>query len=179
MPSDLEILKTLVRPPKEPKYSSGDWGAIEDSLGIEFPNDYKEFISVYGSGSLQSFIHIVNYLDNRLSSQELISVVFSQLETYKESGKCEEFKAYPDEGGLLPFANTDDGNYLFWVMDGEPNKWAVAAFDFSSGLILHVPEMGMVKCLLRLVQKDNPFDGKFCNIKNFNRPCTYTPWQEK
>ena len=78
---------------------------------------------------------------------------------------------------MLPFASTDDGNYLFWEMVGEPDEWSVAAYDFSSGSILHVPEMGMVKCLLRLVQTDNPFGDRFCNVENFNPPCTFEPWK--
>jgi len=35
----------------------------------------------------------------------------------------------------------------------------------------------MVKCLLRLVQTDNPFGDRYCNVENFNPPCTFEPWK--
>lgn len=178
MNPDLKSLSELVPPPASPVSADSGWQEVETKLGVELPSDYKAFVSIYGSGSLQSFVHIVNYSDDRLSSEELISVVFSQLESYMDAGKCEEFKAFPEEGGLLPFASTDDGNYLFWKTEGKPQQWAVVAYDFTSGTIVHVPGMGMVNCLLRLVQKDNPFGDRFCNIENFNPPCTFVSWQE-
>tara|TARA_R110002167_G_scaffold342940_1_gene551806 strand:- start:2041 stop:2580 length:540 start_codon:yes stop_codon:yes gene_type:complete len=178
MDPDLKLLTELVPPPDAPVCTDSDWQEVEKNLGVELPGDYKDFVSIYGSGSLQSFIHIVNYSDSRLSSAELISVIFSQLESYQEAGKCEEFKAFPAEGGLLPFASTDDGNYLFWKTEGKPPQWAVAAYDFTSGTIVHIPGLGMVNCLLRLVQKDNPFGDRFCNIENFTPHCTFVPWQE-
>lgn len=178
MDPDLKLLTELVPPPDAPVCADSEWQEVETKLGVELPDDYKAFVSIYGSGSLQSFIHIVNYSDNRLSSAELISVIFSQLESYQEAGKCEEFKAFPAAGGLLPFASTDDGNYLFWKTAGKPPHWSVAAYDFTSGTIVTVPGLGMVNCLLRLVQKDNPFGDRFCNSENFTSPCTFEPWQE-
>jgi hypothetical protein len=182
MNTDLELLQSLVTPPDTPFCANTDWQQVESHLGIGLPNDYKEFISVYGTGSLQSFLHIWNYSDDQSSERDPINdiaEVFSQLEGYKQSGQTLDFRPFPEEGGLLPFASTDDGNYLNWKIDGTPDEWSVAAYDFGSGTILHVPGLGMVKCLVRLVQKDNPFGDRFCNIDNFNPPCVYEPWQSE
>ena len=177
--SDLDILKAVVKPPINPLGANVKWETVESRLGVGLPADYKAFISVFGTGSLQTFLHIWNFSDTRMSDPlKGIAKVFSQLEYYKKTGKPIEFTRFPEVGGLLPFASTDDGNYLFWRMEGEPDSWDVAAFDFTTGFILDAPGVNMVKCLLRLVQKDNPFGDRFCNIENFNPPCTFAPWQE-
>lgn len=177
MNANLELLKSLIPPPDNAMFADSGWSQVENQLGVPLPADYKEFISVYGSGSLQSFLHIMNLSDSRIAFQEVVSVVFSQLSSYREAGKCGCYKAFPEPGGLLPFASTDDGNYLFWRMDGNPDTWPVAAFDFSSGTIVDAPGVSMVECLLRFVRKDNPFGDCFCNIECFNAPCRFSPWQ--
>lgn len=174
----LKQFKSLVPPPPNPMGIDTEWEQVESHLGVGLPTDYKEFISLYGTGSLQRFIHIWNFSDSR-STDPLVGIaqVFAQLKYYRESEKCDEFEAFPNVNGLLPFASTDDGNYLFWKMNGKPRNWEVAAYDFSSGTILYAPNLGMVNCLLRLVQKDNPFGDRFCNVENFNPPIRYKPFE--
>lgn len=176
MIAELKAFSALVVPPSEPRYASEDWQKVERGLGMELPSDYKQFIALYGSGSLQSFLHVVNFSDPRIPARQILDAIFSQLRSYQEAGKCDQFTAYPDKGGLFPFASTDDGNYLFWQTDGDANQWGVAGYDFTSGEILYVKQLGMVGCLLKLVQKANPFGDRFCNIENFDPPCVFKPW---
>ncbi|GAB4158229.1 MAG: hypothetical protein Tsb009_35390 [Planctomycetaceae bacterium] len=175
MPSDIETLKTLVKPPESPKASGGNWEEVEKHLGITFPPDYKEFISIYGTGSLQSFMHIWNYLDVPADSdaKEVIKQITSEYEWDREHGRPVEFVPYPQPGGLIPFASTDDGNYLNWQTTGKPSEWCVVAYDCGPGRLIYAEGVNMVRCIRMLVQKDNPFGDAFCNVESFNPPVSY------
>ncbi|MEW4454582.1 SMI1/KNR4 family protein [Bremerella sp. JC817] len=86
MTAELKSFSKLVVPPSEPMYTNEDWQQVERSLGIELPKDYKQFISVYGSGTLQSFLHILNYSDPRIPAQQITDTIFSQLKSVPRGG---------------------------------------------------------------------------------------------
>jgi hypothetical protein len=48
-------LRRLVPPPAHPDGADGDWAACERELQLRLPEDYKEFISAYGSGTICGF----------------------------------------------------------------------------------------------------------------------------
>jgi hypothetical protein len=177
MVGELEILKQLIPPPEEPVCPDGDWRAIEVQLGIEFPDDYKRFIADYGSGSLQSFLHIWNYLalPAEQDPKEIIQQITTEYEYDQAAGYDINFVAYPEPGGLIPFASTDDGNYLNWRTAGAPDDWSVVAYDCGSGQLICAEGVGMVACLCKLVQQENPFRDAFCNVDSFSPPITYRP----
>lgn len=175
MRNDLNILKSLVPPPKLATCPDGNWGVIERHLGFKLPPDYKEFIGVYGTGSLQSFIHIWNYLDVPSGSDilEVIRQITSEYEYDRKAGYPIEFKAYPQPGCLIPFCSTDDGNYLNWRTTGKPSEWCVVAYDCGTGRLIPAEGINMVQCLTMLVQKVNPFGNAFCNVESFVPPIIY------
>lgn len=35
------------------------WKEIEDTIGTKFPSDYKQFISLYGTGGIDDFLWIL------------------------------------------------------------------------------------------------------------------------
>jgi hypothetical protein len=43
-------LTKILPPPSQPVEASGDWDEVERTLGTALPDDYKEFISLYGTG---------------------------------------------------------------------------------------------------------------------------------
>ena len=47
-----------------PKTTSGndnsDWDALPAGLGKRLPNVYKEFVSIYGTGSIGGFLWVLN-----------------------------------------------------------------------------------------------------------------------
>jgi len=178
MRADLKVLTRLVSPPKKPQCPDGDWRKVELQLGFKLPPDYKQFISVYGSGGLQSFMHIWNYLDNS-PEDDIVKVtgqITSEYQYDKEAGYPIDFKPYPQPGCLIPFCSTDDGNYLNWRTTGKPNEWCVVAYDCGSGRLIPAESVNMVRCLTMLVQKRNPFGDAFCNVDSFTPPVTYTPF---
>jgi len=170
--TDLEILQTLVVPPESPQTGEGDWKSVEDFLGISFPRDYKKFISFYGQGTLQSFMHIWSYLGKH-DAKDVIENVTAEYKYDLEKGYEIEFKPYPEPGCLIPFASTNDGNYLNWRTDGEPDSWCVVAYDCDTASLVPAEGVSMVKCIRMLIEKDDPFDDGFCNIENFNPPFSF------
>src|SRR5436305_4529450 len=58
-----EILLQLLHPSIRPLHSKGDWNQVEADLERQLPEDFKAFISAYGSGSIGSFLSIVNPFD--------------------------------------------------------------------------------------------------------------------
>ena len=172
----LKVIKKLAPPPKEPQCPKGSWKKVELQIGFKLPPDYKQFIAAYGTGSLQSFMHIWNYLDVPSGTHlpNVIKQITSEYEFDKKAGYPIDFTPYPQSGCLIPFCNTDDGNYLSWRTTGNPSDWCVVAYDCGSGRLIPAEGMNMVKCLIALVQKENPFGNAFCNVEIFAAPVTYT-----
>lgn len=102
--------------------SSADaWASVEARLGTSLPDDYKEFIGLYGSGRIANFLWIFNpFSSNKnlnLEQQiELQSSVLGELESY---GEKNPYKSFPAPGGVLPFGITDNGDVVFWRTAGD------------------------------------------------------------
>jgi len=56
----LKKLKSILKIP-DTAYCTGDgtkWSEIEKTLAIQFPEDYKAFINIYGTGRISDFAYI-------------------------------------------------------------------------------------------------------------------------
>jgi hypothetical protein len=99
------------------------------------PDEYKEFISTYGTGGIDNFIWILNpfVLDENFNLMERGKVI---REAYLESKQNfpQDFihDVYPDVGGLLPWAITDNGDEIYWRTDNNPNKWSIVIYGSRS-----------------------------------------------
>jgi hypothetical protein len=175
--ADVRALNQWVPPPQKPRCPTGDWAAVETKLGLRLPQDYMEFIGSYGTGSLQSFLHIWNYLDVPAGTdvRDAIRSINAEYQRDRDVGYKLDFEPYPSPGCLIPFCSTDDGNYLNWRTSGEPSIWCVVAYDCGLGRLIAAEGVGMVKCLLMLAQKRNPFGDSFCNVESFQPPLVYRP----
>jgi len=56
----LSELGKLMNPPAHPLEADVEWGAVEAALSATLPQDYKDFIGMYGSGSINGFLTILN-----------------------------------------------------------------------------------------------------------------------
>ena len=120
----LKKLKSILRVPQT-VYSTGDsfsWARTEKEHGISFPAEYKEFISTYGTGSIDDFIWILTPFENESSIN-----IFSRAEIMRDSynylkkSSPDDFKysIYPDEKGLLVWGYTDNGDELYFNLESE------------------------------------------------------------
>jgi hypothetical protein len=124
-------LKNILIPPALPNENGNGetWPLIDDK--IEFPEDYVEFISAYGTGRIADFIALFNPFSknedlNFFEQKTLVIEDFNYL--IQEDAEYYKYILYPNDGGLLPLGVTDNGDYLFWVVNdmGNSNSWKTA-----------------------------------------------------
>lgn len=149
----IEALVQVLPPPEVPIASfSGSWGPVEAELGIRLPQDYKDFVRIFGSGYLLEFMGInVPYFWN--PHMRLVSAVRA---IYRSFGDYDDFGLllWPASGGLLPFGSTDNGDYLFWKTEGDPDAWTVAIWS-RGDVALEFLDCGLTEFLTGLVSGTN------------------------
>lgn len=122
-----KIFELLV-PPAMPK-GSPDWMSFESELGTALPEDYKRFVTSYGSGKIDGFLSVftpegrTQWVDLLWRSRDHEEIGFSRLELHPP------FPSFPAEGGLLAFGQTDNGDALYWRTTGSPVHWTVLAYE--------------------------------------------------
>lgn len=120
----IENLVGIIPPPAAPLGTfSGPWEPIEAELGVRLPDDYKNFVRLYGHGDLMTFVGIhvpVSWSPyaRLVQAARFISKIFKDEEDLP-------FPMWPSSGGLLPFGTTDFGDTLFWLTLGAPEDWCV------------------------------------------------------
>lgn len=105
------------------------WESVQEQLGIDFPTDYYEYASTYGSGSFVDTGRLRVIVYNPLSSQYLDSVkAHTDLLTSLRAGEGDKFIPYdvfPASGGLLPWGSDDNANEVYWLTKGRSSKWRI------------------------------------------------------
>ena len=104
------------------------WEKVEERLGLGLPTDYKEFITLYGSGRISKFVWIFNPLSKRknINLFEQVERQLSALRTLSSEFREQcPYKLFPASGGLLPVGLTDNGDVLHWLTSESPSNWSV------------------------------------------------------
>lgn len=145
----LEKLVRMVPPPKHP-VEVGDneaFAIVERELGVALPSDFKRLIQSYGSGQWQDFWYVLNpfsanrYLNLVQQATVLRPAACSTLDAERTGRESEPASyphlIYPEPGGILPWAVTDNGGRLFWITAGPPAHWRTVYYadrspDFES-----------------------------------------------
>lgn len=124
----LEALMALVPPPTEPfEAFEGPWEPVEAALGTALPQDYKDFVRVYGSGYFMQILGVHVPGSANLNTQ-LEHQVRVWAETFREFGDA-PYPVWPEPGGLMAFGGTDNGDVLSWLQRGMPDEWVVVVWD--------------------------------------------------
>jgi hypothetical protein len=128
--SSLEALNKVLKPPGCPseRPRESDWQPIEQNLGFELPEDYKEFIGCYGTGAVDNFLWVFSPFSknkhlNLLQEGKVKLQALRQLAD--EFGEEIPYLLYPDSNGLLPWGVTDNGDVLYWLCKGPPTSWLI------------------------------------------------------
>ena len=128
----IEALIKAVPPPASPFQAfSGPWEPVEAEIGRELPQDYKEFARLYGSGHWFDFMGV--YVPRtRNPWSRLERQVRMVCDTFFDRDEL-PYLLWPVQEGLVPFGQTDNGDYLFWRPRGVLKDWGVAVWDRGSG----------------------------------------------
>jgi hypothetical protein len=125
-----QLLSILSPPASAPKVADAEIAAIERSLGLRLPDDYKAFAAAYGTGTLDDFITVLTPTA-RISHFRLDDYGEEMLKVLRElraGGEEMPRPIHPEPGGLLPWGVTSNGDWGYWVTDpaAQPDLWPVA-----------------------------------------------------
>ncbi|MEZ6057218.1 MAG: SMI1/KNR4 family protein [Planctomycetaceae bacterium] len=122
-----ELVKVLPPPSKPLDTDESLLVRLETCTRTPFPADFIEFGKVYGSGQIKSAYSWEVWSPFR-STYPLIILEFARTwELFRDAMELgnEPFRIFPQVGGLLPFAQSDGGDWVCWETVGEPDEWGV------------------------------------------------------
>ncbi|MEZ6140925.1 MAG: SMI1/KNR4 family protein [Zavarzinella sp.] len=156
----LTLLKNIIPPPATPSEvgTLSQWRDFENSLGIQLPADYRDFIFTYGSGLFAGFYLVYN----PFSTSQYISLLPSitrvcsiNRESKKEFPDRFPYSYYPETNGLLPWGNDENGNDYFWLTKGKPDEWQVVQ-DENRGKGIQTHPFTFTQFLVSILKKETP-----------------------
>jgi len=153
-------LEALVPPPTAPIAADGDWTMVEQTLGVRLPTDFQALVRRYGHGQ---FADITLLTPFSAGAEDLFNLVYrarAQLDLYRDHRDAwpEDFpySLYPEPQGLLEWANTGNGDGLYWLTLGEPDSWPVVIWNIREGSRRY--EIGAVELLFAYLSGQREVD---------------------
>lgn len=131
--TSLAKLITLVPPPAQPTAAKGDWAAVEADLGFSLPEDYKSFVSLYGSGSISRIIVVGNPFLRAISARRYWE---NWVDIYRDKASYGieiPYDLYPNCPGLLPCGSYLDSDIINWLTDKDLNQWRLLYYGRGQG----------------------------------------------
>lgn len=139
----LDELTAILSPPTRPRHgdSPRDWEAVEEELGLQLPEDYKQFVDLYGVGVVEDDTTEIRIKSPRDKSgyDQLLDIGRARAESVLETEDPEErpYSVHPQIPGLLPIATDVNGYTLFLFTRGEPEEWPVTILSESGDFEEH------------------------------------------
>ena len=133
----LDDLKATMAPPAIPLGVEARWDEIQVEAELTIPADFKAFVEAYGEGSIGGFLWLLHPGSaNRVV--EMTGVVRAIDDAYATLRRSHPMTyllpSLPEQGSFLPWALTDNGDYLGWLVEGcDPDAWPVAVLDDEDG----------------------------------------------
>ncbi len=162
MQDKLDRLIHLVPPPRHPNDNKGDWAQIEAETNLKFPEDYKRFIGIYGTGTFCGIMEIDSpFCAARVwgSIQERYHKGTALFKMLDEIGGLVSYPHYPTVPGLLACA-TFGSDLLGWYTDENPESWFMI-YRSRTGEYFELPEFGFVDFLFGAITGEIPIDRPF------------------
>lgn len=150
-----EITARLPLPSSPKETNELKWDEVEQEVGVELPSCYKEFVSTYGTGSVGGFLWVFNPASkNRSLNGEAIRYFLSSYAELKQEFPADYTRpAFPTWNSFLPWAVTDNGDTLVWILDGDPaDNWKVGIMG-ADQVEEEISELGFVEFIVQLLDK--------------------------
>lgn len=136
---------------------------VNDTQSI-VPQDYLEFIQVLNVNGFNFYLWFFSPLDKGwdhfLDVIEGINESYTYLKNEElndgGSGFDYPYELYPEEGGLLPWAQADNGTVFFWLTYSE-KPWTIVVYDEMSDYFEY--EMTTTEFIYKLISGDIPDSG--------------------
>lgn len=148
--------ETLLRlmPPGSGGAAAVDWPALTGSWGRDFPGDYKQFMTVYGFGTIQNFLVVVEpEAKGPLPRSEIGGML---QETATAELTWEHVRKAPQLSGVAPlliaWGVSAGADILCWdATSTDPDDWPVLVVHRGDSLWRRY-DCGMVEFLARLLR---------------------------
>ncbi|CAA6822580.1 MAG: Unknown protein [uncultured Sulfurovum sp.] len=171
----IENLIKVMTPPEHPLAtgSKDDWAVVEKTIGTILPDDYKEYISIYGIGRIGDFLWALNpfYVEGSANLMETMEYFQDSYIEFKRDFPEDFLKeVFPKDNSLLLWGMTDNGDFLYWAYDSNqnPNNWKVGITNMRDDEE-YIFNMNMSTFLEKLVKAEiqtNAFPEDWLKIKN-------------
>ena len=129
--SAVDRLLALVPAPRG-RVSSGEWSRVAVELGVPLPRDFVELATAWGDGWLVDPVSLAP--PDRFLERSARRLTWER-EAWEATGAPVP-RLWPILGGLFPWADTSNGDTLWWKTGGTSDTWTVAsqearAYDFA------------------------------------------------
>lgn len=178
----LTALRLLSPPPETPYLGTRGWTDLFEELGTRLPHDYVALMDLYGAGIWRDWLRFHTPLrEGKVCFTEHIDYFTEAYSSLKESFP-EDFPltVWPEPGGVLPFANSIDGDHLGWLTQGDdPDSWPLIMVprDGEQGPPL---DRGLVDVLLDWQRGDSTLED-FPELDEDDDPVEFAgfePWDD-
>jgi hypothetical protein len=149
-------------------------------MGLVFPNDYKQFIGLYGTGTMCSLFEIDS--PHRLSKVYRVPAreawitrtgVYHELDKFLENPL--PYPLYPKIPGLLPCATHGTTDLIGWLTNLDPELWYIVYRDRENGYF-ELPGMGFVEFLVAAIKGEIPTPETYLSKAILNEPRVFEPY---
>ncbi|MFR9799943.1 hypothetical protein ACL02U_29210 [Streptomyces sp. MS06] len=129
------------------------WSGIEAEWGTAFPRDYRNFMEIYGQGSIDDIVSIATP-ESRAGEPGVLTVrkmTPTTAHTCRTYYGERQFPAWPSPGALLGWGVTPIGFDLLWRVTGsDPDEWTVVVSAHRDSRAFEFP-YGMAEFLVRML----------------------------
>ncbi|NYI08269.1 SMI1/KNR4 family protein [Allostreptomyces psammosilenae] len=121
---------------RRPEPAVLDWALLEDALGTPLPADYKLLAAHHGAFALGDFLLVG--LPEPGAERYLLGGIRDDLEgvlqDWWEADMSIGLRPHPAPGGLLPWAQSNQGDHFLWTTTGDgPEQWLVTVASHNGG----------------------------------------------
>ena len=104
------------------------WPAIEEKWEIAFPDDYKEFLGLYGAGTFAGYLAVMApFPEDHEAYKAGIRMAPPDSELLDEL--CCPFPAHPAPGGVFAIGATPGGDTLLYRTAQQPADWRIVTWS--------------------------------------------------
>ncbi|WP_369182846.1 SMI1/KNR4 family protein [Streptomyces sp. Y1] len=130
-----------------------DWATAEAALGRRFPTDYREFIELYGAGTISDHLGVAHPVSVSGPGERPTDVAEETEEARFTFGRTRAGlpAEVVDDSALIGWGHSDAADALCWLAIGpDSDRWPVVVWsDFERKWLVH--DVGMVDFLVGLL----------------------------
>lgn len=150
-----KLTHALPRPTDLSERPEEDWTSVIEELGFQPPEDYREFLSLYGTGCIDEFLWVLNPFSEN-TNLNLIEEGSRLIDAERQFIAGDEEQPSQPYGldMLYPWGVTDNGDVLYWLMSSpDPDEWTVLVCNSRSWEWEEFP-MGATRFLSSVLTKE-------------------------